>query len=53
MVKPIEKDGQTIYLCDECELGFKDSETAQKCESFCGENNACSLEITKLAILKP
>jgi len=53
MVKPIEKDGQTIYLCGDCELGYKEKETAQKCESFCIENNACSMEITKNAILKP
>ena len=46
MVK--EKDG--VYVCEECEFGYKDKEWAEKCEAWCRTHKSCSLEITKRAV---
>jgi len=39
-----------LYQCPECGLHYEDEETAKQCEAFCKENNACSLEITKMSV---
>ncbi|MBI1828629.1 MAG: hypothetical protein HY222_06425 [Thaumarchaeota archaeon] len=52
MVKQIEKDICTLYLCEACGLGYQDVQTAQKCEEHCTKFNSCSLGITRYAVLK-
>ena len=52
-MKVLTRDDALIYLCEVCGLGYRDKETAARCEAFCTEHNACSLEITKNAIFKP
>ena len=39
-----------LYECPECGLNYKDRLLAKKCEDFCKEFNACSLDITKHSI---
>ena len=43
MVK--EVDG--LYLCEICKLKYKNRSIAKKCEDFCDNKKACSLEIIK------
>jgi len=50
MVKEVSKEGKTIFQCEACGMFFKERELAEKCEKFCNENKACSIEITKHAI---
>ncbi len=45
----VSKSG-IYYQCDICFFKYKDEKTAKECEAFCKENNACSIEITKLAV---
>lgn len=39
-----------LYQCPECGLHYKDEEVAKKCEIFCKEHSACSLEITQYSV---
>ncbi|HKZ88708.1 MAG TPA: hypothetical protein VJ300_00435 [Thermoplasmata archaeon] len=52
MVRPLESDA-SIFLCDECGLGYADRGTADRCEAFCSSHGACSLEITAHAVYVP
>jgi predicted ATP-dependent serine protease len=42
----IEKKG--LYVCEECEMKYKNREWAGKCEEFCRENKACSTETPRI-----
>jgi len=53
MVKEIRLDKKAVFLCEECDLGYADKETAQRCEKWCSETKSCSLEITRKAIYFP
>ncbi len=33
-----------------CGFGYKDYETAERCENYYAENQSCSIEITKNAV---
>ena len=39
-----------LYQCPECGLYYETEETAKRCEAFCKEHNACSIEITKHSV---
>lgn len=41
-----------LYLCEECNLLYREEELAQKCEDWCRETKSCNLEITKHAVNK-
>lgn len=53
MVRRIEAEGKTIYICEACGLGYDDEETAKACQEYCSTHNACSLEITSKATYTP
>ncbi len=46
------KQVDELFLCEECDLLYKEEELAQKCEDWCRENKSCNLEITKHAVNK-
>lgn len=50
MVKEISQDNQEIYKCEECGLGYKSKEIAEKCENWCREHKSCNLDIIQNAI---
>ncbi len=52
MVKKISHKGKQIYACGVCGFGYSTDELANKCENYCKTHGACSLEITKHAVLK-
>jgi len=50
MVKEIIRENTKYFRCGECGMYYKTRELAQKCEDFCGKNNACNMEIMKHAV---
>ncbi len=44
------KEKEKLFVCEECELLYKDKHWAKKCENWCKKNKSCNLEITKHAI---
>ena len=50
MVKEMDRKGQTLYICEECGLAYKEKEWAEKCQKWCRENKSCNLEITSHAV---
>ena len=53
MVIEREHEGRTMFLCDICNVGYADRETAQECEDYCRTHNSCSIKITKEAVYHP
>ncbi len=41
---------EELYACSVCGYIYKEQADAEKCEAYCKSHNACSLEITKLAV---
>ncbi|MBI4009729.1 MAG: hypothetical protein HY361_00845 [Candidatus Aenigmarchaeota archaeon] len=52
MVQNIADKGRKVYKCSICGFGYTDNAIAKKCEDFCKKHGACSLEITKHAVLR-
>jgi len=50
MVKEIKRDDETLYVCEECWLVYRERRWAEQCEEFCSKYHSCSLEITKHAV---
>lgn len=48
MVKIIQGD-KKLYQCEECGFHYINKEWAEKCETWCKENQSCNLEITSHA----
>jgi hypothetical protein len=48
MIKKVDD----LFLCEECDLLYREEELAQKCEDWCRENKSCNLEITRHAVNK-
>ena len=38
---------EQYYKCKECGLHYENKEIAEKCETWCRENQSCNLDITK------
>jgi len=53
MVEKTLADGAKIYKCEMCGFGYKDKDTAQKCQNWCSTHKSCNLQITKNAIYFP
>jgi hypothetical protein len=53
MVNEFERKIGTVFQCEICGFGYKDLDTAERCEEYCDINESCSIEITKKAIYKP
>ena len=47
MVKEIRKNGETLYICDECGFAYEQEEWAQKYRLWCEQHQGCNLEITR------
>jgi len=41
-----------LFLCEECNLLYRNKELAEKCEAWCREKKSCNLEITSHAVNK-
>jgi len=46
MVKEVHKK----FQCEQCDMFYKNQETAQKCEKWCKKYKSCNLDIIKEAI---
>jgi hypothetical protein len=49
-VKEKKVNTQTVFVCEQCGLGYSDRQTAEKCEEWCRKTGTCSLEITRKAV---
>ena len=50
MVRETHVHGETLYVCEFCGLLYKEKYWAQRCEAYCKEHNACSLDIMQHAV---
>lgn len=50
MVKEVEKNGKTLYMCEACNMYYETFDLAKQCEDYCNKHHACSLDITKHAV---
>ena len=53
MVNELSRKGEIVYVCELCGFGYKDVDTAERCEQYCDTRGSCSLEITQKAVYKP
>jgi hypothetical protein len=53
MVSELERKDKIVYQCEICGFGYKDIDTAEKCEQYCDTHGSCSAEITIRAVYKP
>jgi hypothetical protein len=51
LVSELRKERKVIYLCELCEFGFADEETAELCEILCYARGSCRVQ--QKAIYKP
>ncbi len=49
MVREIFQNEEQYYICDVCNLSYKERSWAEKCQDYCTKYSACSLEITRHA----
>jgi hypothetical protein len=45
MVKKID----SMFICEECDLKFKEEKWAKACEEWCAKHHTCNIEICKHA----
>ncbi|MFC2020993.1 hypothetical protein ACFLU1_04280 [Chloroflexota bacterium] len=50
MVKEINKNGSTLYICEECGMAYPEKAWAEKCQAWCSLHHACNLEIMEHAV---
>jgi len=53
MVSELKRKTETIYQCELCGFGYRDLETAERCEAYCTTHGSCSHEIMRKAIYDP
>jgi rubrerythrin len=53
MVNELERKGKIVYQCEFCGFGYKDIDTAEKCEQYCDTHGNYSAEIAVKAVYKP
>lgn len=44
------KKENNLFICEECNLKYKEKEIAKKCEDWCKKTKSCNLDIIKHAI---
>lgn len=50
MTNIIQRDGKTLYQCEECGLKYENKEIAEKCQAWCSQHKSCNLDIIKYAV---
>ena len=53
MVNELERKGKIVYQCEICGFGYKDIDTAEKCEQYCDTHGSCYAETTMRAVYNP
>jgi len=53
MVNEFERKVGTVFQCELCGYGYRDLDTAERCEEYCDTHGNCSPEIIKKSIYKP
>lgn len=52
MVREIREGVERRYVCEACGFVYRERIWAEKCQKYCGEHGACSLEIISHAVQK-
>ncbi len=51
MVREVEKDGQTLYVCEICDVTYAEGEWVRKCQAWDEQHpGSCNLEIIQHAV---
>jgi hypothetical protein len=50
MVQIIEKDGKTLFACEQCGFRYHEERLAGECEKACVHQGICRTDIAKQAI---
>ena len=50
MVSEKKNKGDVVFICDACQLIYKECSWAEECEHWCKMHNSCNLEITQHAL---
>ena len=50
MMKTVQENTSTHYVCEECGMKYADKAWAEKCEQWCREHHTCNLEIIQHAV---
>ena len=53
MVNEFERKIGAVFQCEICGFGYKDLDTAERCEEYCGTNGSSSIDIAIKAVYKP
>jgi len=53
VVDELNRKGAIVYTCELCGFGYRELETAERCEEYCDTHGSCSPEISREAVYKP
>jgi len=53
LVKRKEINNHLFFLCEVCNLGYSDEETARECKEWFKKTGTCSIKITKKVVYLP
>jgi len=51
LVKKLERNGKTYYICELCNVAYAEGKWAKKCTEWCSEHfGTCSIEVAQHAV---
>jgi hypothetical protein len=51
VVKKLERNGKSYYVCELCNVAFAEEKWAKKCTEWCSEHcRTCSIEVVQHAV---
>jgi hypothetical protein len=53
VVRELKRMSETIFLCELCGFGYRDLETAERCEQYCYTHEHTSVLLVQKAVYKP
>lgn len=53
VVSELGRTGETVFLCELCGLGYRDLETAERCEQYCYTHKHTSVVLARKAVYRP
>ena len=46
----MKKNGETLYICEECGFDYEQKKWAEKCQEWCKQHQSCNLEINQHSV---
>jgi hypothetical protein len=53
VVSEVKKASEIVFLCELCGFGYRDLETAERCEQYCYTHSRTSVALARKAVHKP